>query len=55
MSRHLFAVLAFAVALGTLPADPPPKPEADKELQAIRERVQTALDDLRGKAAFPPG
>jgi D-alanyl-D-alanine carboxypeptidase len=52
MARDLFAVMALAV-VGAAAAAPPAKPEADKELQAVRERVQAALDDLRAKAAFP--
>jgi len=55
MAQNLFAVLALAagLAIGAASTSPAAESPTDTELQAVCERVQAAIDDLRAKAAFP--
>ena len=54
MAQTLFNVLALAVSLaaGVAPAQAP-KPAEDRDLQAIRVRMQATLEELRAQASFP--
>lgn len=54
MLRTSLILLTLLATLPTVPADPPaPRPSADAEIQLLRNRLQTKLDDLRAKAEFP--
>lgn len=54
MLRSTIVLLAMLATGAALPDDPPARrSSADAEVQKLRERIQTKLDELREKAGFP--